>query len=134
MLQIYFKGGIRTKFHSMPLLLSHILSSYVKYQLFKPPLKSRHLVTGFNYGQKRVFTQTCLLKMSLIIKHFQKGPTVYRSHGPIFFLLLLLFNYSCLPFLPIPPPHPSQTPLPPPPQFVYLTSIHDMLTIGWIMC
>ena len=85
MLQIYFKGGIRTKFHSMPLLLSHILSSYVKYQLFKPPLKSRHLVTGFNYGQKRVFTQTCLLKMTLIIKHFQKGPTVYRSHGPIFF-------------------------------------------------
>ena len=23
-----------------------------------------------------------------------------------FFLLLLLFNYSCMPFLPIPPPHP----------------------------
>ena len=34
----------------------------------------------------------------------------------IYFLkLLLLLNYSCLPFLPIPPPHPSQTHLPPPP-------------------
>ena len=30
-----------------------------------------------------------------------------------FFNFLLLFNYSCVPFLPIPPPHPSQTPLPP---------------------
>ena len=29
------------------------------------------------------------------------------------FILLLLFNYSCLHFLPIPPPHPSQTHLPP---------------------
>ena len=28
---------------------------------------------------------------------------------------LLLFNYSCMPFLPIPPPHPSRTHLPPPP-------------------
>ena len=27
---------------------------------------------------------------------------------------LLLFNYSCMPFLPIPPPHPSQSYLPPP--------------------
>ena len=27
----------------------------------------------------------------------------------------LLFNYSCLPFLPIPPPHPRWTHLPPPP-------------------
>ena len=33
-----------------------------------------------------------------------------------FFKFLLLFNYSCVPFLPIPPPHPSQTHLPPPPQ------------------
>ena len=24
-----------------------------------------------------------------------------------FFKFLLLFNYSCMPFLPIPPPHPS---------------------------
>ena len=28
---------------------------------------------------------------------------------------MLLFNYSCMPFLPIPPPHPSWTHLPPPP-------------------
>ena len=39
-------------------------------------------------------------------------------HVIFFFLLLkkflLLFNYSCMPFLPIPPPHPSQTHLPPP--------------------
>ena len=28
---------------------------------------------------------------------------------------LLLFNYSCMPFLPIPPPHPSGTHLPTPP-------------------
>ena len=27
---------------------------------------------------------------------------------------LLLFNYSCMPFLPIPPPHPMWTHLPPP--------------------
>ena len=31
----------------------------------------------------------------------------------IIFKFLLLFNYSYLPFLPIPPPHPSQTSLPP---------------------
>ena len=29
--------------------------------------------------------------------------------------ILLLFSYSCLHFLPIPPPHPSQPHLPPPP-------------------
>ena len=27
----------------------------------------------------------------------------------------MLFNYSCMPFLPFPPPHPSWTYLPPPP-------------------
>ena len=27
-------------------------------------------------------------------------------HGSQFFFFLLLFNYSCVPFLPIPPPHP----------------------------
>ena len=32
----------------------------------------------------------------------------------IFLNFLLLFNYSCVPYLAIPPPHPSQTPLPPP--------------------
>ena len=32
-----------------------------------------------------------------------------------FLKFLLLFNYSCIPFLPIPPPHPSRTHLPPPP-------------------
>ena len=26
----------------------------------------------------------------------------------IFFKFLLLFNYSCMPFLPIPPPHPKE--------------------------
>ena len=31
------------------------------------------------------------------------------------FLFLLLFNYSCMLFLPIPPPYPSWTHLPPPP-------------------
>ena len=31
------------------------------------------------------------------------------------FNFLLLFNYSCVPFLPIPPLQPSGTPLPPPP-------------------
>ena len=30
-----------------------------------------------------------------------------------FKIILLLFNYSCLYFLPTPPPHPSQTHLPP---------------------
>ena len=39
----------------------------------------------------------------------------FSCHLPSFFKLL--FNYSCLHFLPIPPPHPSRThlPLPPPP-------------------
>ena len=32
-------------------------------------------------------------------------------------IILLLFSYSCLHFLPTPPPHPSQTHLPPPPWF-----------------
>ena len=35
----------------------------------------------------------------------------------LIFKFLLLFNYSCLLFLPIPPPHPSRTRLPPPPWF-----------------
>ena len=43
----------------------------------------------------------------------------------LFFLLkfLLLFSYSCLHFLPIPPPHPSQTHLPslPPPSPLVLS-------------
>ena len=33
----------------------------------------------------------------------------------LFLIFLLLFNYSCVPFLPIPPLQPSGTPLPPPP-------------------
>ena len=38
----------------------------------------------------------------------------------IFFLyFLLLFNYSCGPFLPIPPPPPRLTPLPPPPLLIF---------------
>ena len=40
-----------------------------------------------------------------------------------FFKFLLLFNYSCMPFLPIPPPHPSWTHLPPPPPPSPLTYI-----------
>ena len=42
---------------------------------------------------------------------------VFVKHHHSFFKFLLLFNYSCMPFLPIPPPHPSQNylpPLPPP--------------------
>ena len=30
-----------------------------------------------------------------------------KDRERIFFKFLLLFNYSCMPFLPIPPPHPS---------------------------
>ena len=41
----------------------------------------------------------------------EKSPRGYMLYGAIyrlFFLkFLLLFNYSCMPFLPIPPPHPS---------------------------
>ena len=33
----------------------------------------------------------------------------------LFYLFLFLFSYNCLHFLPIPPPHPSQSHLPPPP-------------------
>ena len=39
--------------------------------------------------------------------------TCFPDKFTLFFLLL--FNYSCIPFLPIPPPHPRWTPLPPPP-------------------
>ena len=44
----------------------------------------------------------------------------FLSHASFFWILfflkfLLLFNYSCMPFLPIPPPHSSWTHLPPPP-------------------
>ena len=35
----------------------------------------------------------------------------------LFLKFLLSFNYSCVPFLPIPPPHPSWTHLHPPPWF-----------------
>ena len=36
------------------------------------------------------------------------------QHSYFLFFFLLLFNYSCRPVLPIPPPHPSWTHLPPP--------------------
>ena len=42
-----------------------------------------------------------LLPIYIIIKYFLK--------------FLLLFSYICMPFLLIPPPHPSRTHLPPPP-------------------
>ena len=41
--------------------------------------------------------------------------TYMIKNRSLFFKFLLLFNYSCMPFLPIPPPHPSWTHLPPPP-------------------
>ena len=40
---------------------------------------------------------------------------MYHSFVFFIFNFLLLLNYSCMPFLPIPPPHPSWTYLPPPP-------------------
>ena len=42
----------------------------------------------------------------------RQGQTFFLSF--FFFKFLLLFNYSCLHFLPIPPPHLSQSHLPPP--------------------
>ena len=42
----------------------------------------------------------------------------------VLFWFLSLFNYSCLPFLPIPPPHPSRTHLPPlPPSSPLILSV-----------
>ena len=44
-----------------------------------------------------------------------------------FFNFLLLFNYSCLLFLPIPPPHSSRThlpPLPPPSPLICSSNLH----------
>ena len=44
----------------------------------------------------------------------------------IFKIFLLLFNYSCMPFLPIPPPHPNPPPSPTstlPLDFVHVSSI-----------
>ena len=38
----------------------------------------------------------------------------YDTRNNFFLNFLLLFNYSCVPFLPIPPPHPSRNPHPPP--------------------
>ena len=46
------------------------------------------------------------------------GGHYFISPTKVFFFnfnFLLLFNYSCVPFLPIPPPHPSWTRLPPSP-------------------
>ena len=51
---------------------------------------------------------------SIFAATFSKTVTEFFNNN-IFLNFLLLFNYSCLPFLPIPPPHPSQTHLPPPP-------------------
>ena len=55
-----------------------------------------------------------------------------------FLKFLLLFNYSCVPFLPIPPPHPSWTPLPPhlhpPPWFcpcvLYSSSCNPLFSLS----
>ena len=46
------------------------------------------------------------------------------THISFFLNFLVLFNYSCVPFLPIPPPHPSQTPLPPSPPPSPLDFVH----------
>ena len=51
-----------------------------------------------NCGQNRNYIVQ--KKWSFVLKPFLKK-------------ILLLFNYSCMPFLPIPPPHPSQTHFPP---------------------
>ena len=46
--------------------------------------------------------------------HWFNSPMICDSYKYFFFSVflkkfLLLFNYSCMPFLPIPPPHPSQS-------------------------
>ena len=49
------------------------------------------------------------------------------------FNFLLLFNYSCVAFLPIPPPHPSQTPVPSPqfcPCVLYSSSCNPLSSLS----
>ena len=54
------------------------------------------------------------LNKGIILGHIY-GHSIYLFIYLFIFKFLLLFNYSCMPFLPIPPPHPSWTHLPPPP-------------------
>ena len=63
-----------------------------------------------------------------------KWPKTLRAFAVpcIFLKFLLLLNYSCMPFLPIPPPHPSWPPLPPspPPSPLVLSMCPLLLMIG----
>ena len=56
-----------------------------------------------------------LLHFLYILIFFRERETSI-SFSFSFLKFLLLFNYSCMPFLPIPPLHPSQTHRPPPPR------------------
>ena len=61
-----------------------------------------------------------------ILQYRGKNLQVTKSESLSFFNFnfLLLFNYSCVPFLPIPPPHPSWTPPPSPTSTLPLDFVH----------
>ena len=91
---------------------------------FNNPLSTRDRVYKQNTKKDIVAMNDTLNQMDLTdtYRTFHPKESKYtlisNAHGTFsfsFFKLLLLFNYSCVPFLPIPPPHPCQTHLPPPP-------------------
>ena len=90
-------------------------------ELFSIPLKGRSLCVGDLF---------ILLPFTYIFNHLL---ILAWTHIYLFFKLkkifLLLFHYSCLNFLPIPPPHPSQSHLPPPPLPSPLTHIYFILWV-----
>ena len=55
------------------------------------------------------------IDVAILLVQVKYGNLTFFIFPFSFFLFLLLFNYSCMPFLPIPPLHPSWTHLRPPP-------------------
>ena len=89
------------------------------------------LITGFlvSEGQVIEWLWCMLLYMLGVRENFWVMFNCHedRMHQKVFFVFfLLLFNYSCVPFLPIPPPHPSWTHLPPPSQWKVLLMGKDV--------
>ena len=65
------------------------------------------------FNNQNIVILVCLLSLCKKVTDYHERIEIILLKG-LFKNFLLLFNYSCLHFLPIPPPHPSWTHLPPP--------------------
>ena len=73
-----------------------------------------------------IYTNTSKIIMILTMHDLKNNLWLWLGQNPVVvvfnFNFLLLFNYSCVPFLPIPPPHPSKT------QFLKIFSLFPQMS------